>query len=318
MGSVYVGIDVSKDKLDIALLPSGTTWVENNDPEGIGRLVERLREEKASCVVMEASGGYETLAAAELTLAEIPTAVVNARQARDFAKGIGVLAKTDRIDAEVLARLGQAANPRLFTLESEAQRRLKELMKRRHQLVAMMASERNRLSRAHKSVKMDIEAHLRYLEKRLQTLDKDLDQEIRKNPVWSKLAEHFSKVPGVGRITMLSLFAVLPELGRMDRKKIAALAGLAPFNRDSGTSVKGKRSCWAGRVQARNTLYMAILSAIRFNPVIRDHYNQLVNRGKPKKVAMVACMRKLLTHLNAMARDGGHWKYAPQALAAAK
>lgn len=317
MGSVYVGIDVSKDKLDIALLPSGTTWVESNDPEGVKRLVERLRDEEASFVVMEASGGYETLAAAELTLAEIPTAVVNARQARDFAKGIGVLAKTDKIDAEVLARLGQAANPRLFTLESEAQQRLKELMKRRHQLVAMMASERNRLSRAHKAVKKDIEAHLRYLEKRLQSMDKDLDQEIRESPIWSQLADYFNKVPGVGRITMLSLFAVLPELGRMDRKKIAALAGLAPFNRDSGTSVKGKRSCWAGRVQVRNTLYMAILSAIRFNPVISDYYQQLLARGKPKKVAMVACMRKLLTHLNAMARDGAHWKHAPQALAAA-
>lgn len=317
MGSVYVGIDVSKDKLDIALLPSGVTWVESNDPEGIKRLVERLRDEEASCVVMEASGGYETLAAAELTLADIPTSVVNARQARDFAKGIGVLAKTDRIDAEVLARLGKAADPRLFTLEDEAQRRLKELMKRRNQLLEMIVSERHRLARAHKAVKKDIEAHLRYLEKRLETIDKNLDKEIRESPVWSGLAERFGKIPGVGRITMLSLFAALPELGRMDRKKIAALAGVAPFNRDSGTSVKGKRSCWAGRVWVRNALYMAILSAIRFNPVIKAHYKQLVARGKPKKVAMVACMRKLLTHLNAMARDGSHWQHAPQALKAA-
>jgi transposase len=310
MANGFVGIDVSKATLDVAHVPSGQTWTESNDAAGVDRLVKRLKGMDPELVVLEATGGYECPTATELSAASVPVAVVNPRQVRDFAKALGRLAKTDRIDATVLALFGERVRPEPRPLPDETQRRLGAFMLRHRQIVEILVAENNRLESCRDdAVRADITETINWLKRRLKDIDRELERELRQSPIWREREVLFRSVPGVGPITIATLASDLPELGKLDRKKVAALVGLAPFNDDSGTS-KGQRRCWGGRASVRPTLYMATLAAIRWNPVIKPHYARLLARGKEKKVAIVACMRKLLTHLNAMARDHKPWNHA--------
>jgi transposase len=314
----FVGIDVSKDVLDVAHRPSGSSWAEPNDETGIARLVARLREVKPELVVLEATGGYETAVAIALATAGVAVAVVNPRQVRDFAKAFNKLAKTDAIDADCLALFGERVRPEPRPLGDEAQRQLEALMLRRRQLVEMIASERNRLQSCRvETIRKDIQETIQWLGRRLKDIDRDLDSALRRSPIWREREPLFRSVPGVGRVTVAVLASELPELGTLNRKQIAALVGVAPFNNDSGRRTDGKRQVWGGRASVRATLYMATLKATQTNLVIRAFYARLLATGKPKKVALVACMRKLLTMLNAMARDGRPWAHAPRKLVAA-
>lgn len=318
MPSLFVGIDVSKASLDIALLPSKEAWTESNDEDGVERLVERLKAEKPELVVLESTGGYEAVVAAKLAAAEVPVAVVNARQVKHFARATGRLAKTDKLDAQMLALFAERVRPEPRPLGDEAQQELAALLARRRQIIEMLVAERNRLGSTRvERVRRSIEENITWLKARLKEVDSDIKRAARNSPIWRERENFFKDIPGVGFLTIATLHAGLPELGKVSNKQIAGLVGVAPYNRDSGTSVKGKRGCWGGRADVRAVLYMAVLAAIRFNPVIAAYYTRLVERGKPKKVALVACMRKLLTHLNAMARDNVPWKYASDALAAA-
>jgi transposase len=262
---------------------------------------------------MEATGGYERLAAAELAAAGLPLVIVNPRQARDFAKALGKLAKTDRIDAEVLARFGQAVRPELRPLPDASQQKLRETLARRSQLLGMRTMELNRLKQTHtKHIRADVEAVVKFLNQRLQAIDQELDELIKDSPAWQETIDLVKTVPGIGKQTARTLIADLAELGTSSRQQIAALVGVAPMNRDSGT-LRGKRTTFGGRATVRKALYMAALVATRFNPVIRAYYQKLLNVGKPKKVALVACMRKLLGILNAMLRKRETWKeFVPQ------
>jgi transposase len=313
----YVGVDVSKARLDLAHRPSGETWSESNDHAGIQRLVEQVKEIGPELVVLEATGGYEAPAAAALATAGIAVAVVNPRQVRDFAKALNKLAKTDRIDALVLAHFAQAVRPEPRPLSDEAQQRLEALMLRRRQIIEMVVAESNRLESCRVAqVRHDIEETVTWLRRRLKDIDRDLDRAIRDSPVWREREPLFRGVPGVGRVTIAALASELPELGKLNRKQIAALVGVAPFNDDSGKR-DGRKRVWGGRSGVRATLYMAAVAAIRCNPVLKPFYAHLCANGKPKKVALVACMRKLLTHLNAMARDGKPWNHLLAATPAA-
>jgi len=303
---MFVGIDVSKAQLDVGVMPSGELLSVTNDVAGHKKLVEKMLGDKPTLVVMEATGGYEALVASELTLAGIPVAVVNPRQVRDFAKAIGKLAKTDRIDALVLARFAEAVRPEIRALHSAEQQELEALMMRRRQLVEMLTTEKNRLGLAHKRIKPAIEKHIRWMEKQLDDADNQLKKTIESSPLWCVALDLLTSFKGVGRVTAVTLLAALPELGSLDRKTVAALAGVAPFNRDSGT-MRGKRSIWGGRSCVRSALYMATLSAIRSNPVIKVFYQRLREAGKKPKVAIVACMRKTLTILNAMLKNKQQW-----------
>lgn len=315
MSQDFVGIDVSKATLDIAHRPSGERWSESNDAAGVQRLTQRLLAAPPQLIILEATGGYEVLVATTLAAANLPVAVVNPRQVRDFAKAAQILAKTDQLDAGVLALFGERMRPEPRPLSNEQQMRMEALMLRHRQLVEMIVAESNRLSLCRdEQVRTNIHETINWLKRHLKDIDRDLDRELRNSPVWREREMLFRSVPGVGRTTLATLASDLPELGRLDRKQIAALVGVAPFNDDSGTS-KGKRRCWGGRSTVRNMLYMATLAATRFNPVIRAHYATLLARGKQKKVALVACMRKLLTHLNAMARDNKPWNHTLAATA---
>jgi len=308
MTEVFAGIDVSKARLDMALRPSGEVMSRPNDEEGIEQLVARLQAAKPTLVVVEATGGLQILAVTALAAAKIPVAVVNPRQVRDFAKALGKLAKTDRIDAAVLAHFADAVRPEPRPLPEKQTRLLAGQMARRRQLTSMLVEEKNRRSAARsKALRDDIDAHIKWLQERIESLDKDLDQRIRQSPLWREKEALLRSVPGVGPIVSRTLMAELPELGALTRKEIAALAGLAPFNQDSGKR-QGKRVIWGGRATVRGVLYMATLTAIRWNPVIRTHYERLVAAGKHKKVALVACMRKLLVILNAMVKSGNFWR----------
>lgn len=314
----FVGIDVSKERLDVAHLPSATPWTETNDEAGIGRLVGRVKEAAPELVVLEATGGYEAAVAIALATAGIPVAVVNPRQVRDFAKAMNKLAKTDAIDAQVLALFGERVRPEPRPLGDESQRELEALLLRRRQLVEMIASERNRLESCRVTkIRADIEETIQWLRRRLKDIDRDLDRAIRNSPVWREREQLFRGIPGVGRVTVAVLASDLPELGKLNRKQIAALVGVAPFNDDSGRRLDGKRHIWGGRATVRAALYMASISAIRCNPVLKPFYAHLRAAGKLPKVALVACMRKLLTMLNAIARDNKPWKHAITAPAAA-
>jgi len=303
--TICVGVDIAKDMLDV-----GTTrqvhWQCTNDEKGIGELVRKLGELQIERIVIEASGGYEAAVVAALAAAQLPVIVVNPRQVRDFAKAMGRLAKTDRIDALMLATFAQAVKPELRPLKDEKTQELEALLLRRRQILQMLVSERQRLAQARPGVRSDIKAHIHFLVKRLTDSDKGLDEALRASEVWREREELFKPVKGIGPQTLLSLCALLPELGQLGRRKLAALVGVAPFNWDSGT-MRGSRHCWGGRAALRCTLYMATVTAMRFNPVIRNFYQRLVQIGKPKKVAIVACMRKLLTILNAMVRDNSPW-----------
>lgn len=306
VSSIFVGIDVSKERLDVTMRPSGESESVSNDKDGIEALVKRLREVGPSLIVLEASGGLERGVTRGLASAELPVVVVNPRQVRDFAKATGQLAKTDRIDALVLARFGEAVRPALRPLPDEVSLELRALIARRRQITGMIVAERNRLSRASKSVKKRIDAHIGWLEAELDRADKDLDQSIGQSPIWREKEDLLRSVPGIGPVISRSLIAELPELGELNRKQIAALVGVAPLNRDSGT-LRGRRRIWGGRATVRAVLYMAALVASRRNAVIGGFYKRLRNAGKAPKVALVACMRKLLTVLNSMIKHRTCW-----------
>ena len=304
---VHVGIDVSKDRLDAAIGPGGEAWQTTNAAAGITGLVERLQALQPATVILEATGGFELPLAGALLAVGLPATVVNPRQVRDFARATGQLAKTDAIDARVLARFGEAVRPELRPLPDEATQALAALVARRRQLIEMLTAEKNRLRLAARAVRRDIEHHIRWLERRLAGLDGDLAQQVRSSPRWREQDDLLQSVPGIGPVSSVTLLAQLPELGRLNRKEIAALVGVAPLNRDSGT-LRGRRAVWGGRSHVRATLYMATLVATRHNSVIRAFYTRLLAAGKPKKVALVACMRKLLISLNAMLHENAPWQ----------
>jgi transposase len=306
VSSIFVGIDVSKARLDVAVRPSGLRESVLNDNAGIEALIKRLREIQPALIVLEATGGLERGVTRVLTSAELPVVVVNPRQVRDFAKATGQLAKTDRIDAMVLARFGEAVRPALRPLPDEVTLELRALIARRRQITEMIVAERNRLSGASKSVRKRIDAHIRWLETELDRADQDLDQFIRQSPIWQENEDLLRSVPGIGPVISRSLIAELPELGELNRKQIAALVGIAPLNRDSGT-LRGHRTIWGGRATVRAALYMAALVASRRTAVIRAFYKRLRSAGKAPKLALVACMRKLLTILNSMIKHKTHW-----------
>ena len=302
-----VGIDVCKDRLDVCLLPSGEAFSVANDPEGIDALVGRLQEVGPKLVILEATGRYERPAASAIAASGIAVAVVNPRQARDFAKATGRLAKTDKIDAEVLARFASIIEPPPSTLPDEEAQALQAILTRRRQLLLMLTAEKNRLLMAPEAVAKRIRAHLRWLEKELLRTDRELDEAVRHSEVWCRNEELLRSVPGVGPVLARTLLAELPELGAIDHKRLSALVGVAPFNRDSG-KIRGKREVWGGRAPVRAALYMGALVATCHNPILKEFYERLLGAGKPKKVALVACMRKLLSILNAMMRDGAIWR----------
>lgn len=306
VGFPFVGIDVSKARLDVAVRRSGASESFLNDAAGIKELVKRLAEIQATLIVLEATGGVERGVTRALASAELPVVVVNPRQVRDFAKATGQLAKTDHIDAVVLARFAEAVRPAVRPLPDEITLELRALIARRRQITEMIVAENHRLGGASKAVKKRIDAHLRWLEAELDRADKDLDQSIRHSPMWQENQDLLRTVPGIGPVISRSLIAELPELGKLNRKQIAALVGIAPLNRDSGT-LRGRRSIWGGRAAVRAVLYMAALVASRHNGVIRAFYQRLRSAGKAPKVALVACMRKLLTILNAMIKHKTRW-----------
>jgi transposase len=305
---VVAGIDVSKDWLDVAVGNESSHVA--NDAAGISSLLERLRQ-GVELVVMEATGGYETPAASAIAGAGLRLAVVNPRQVRDFAKATGRLAKSDRIDAQVIAAFGEAIEPQVVRLPDEQTRELQDLVMRRQQLVAMKVQETNRLAMMTGTTRKQIKSHIAWLEKAIDEVNTDITARLRTSPVWREKDELLRSLKGIGPITSSTLMAGLPELGQLDRRSIAALVGVAPFNRDSG-AFRGKRVIWGGRAHVRQVLYMAAIAAVRSNPIIKAFYERLIARGKPHKVAMVACMRKMLTILNAMTRSHTHWMPGPQ------
>ena len=303
----FVGVDVAKEQLQVAVAPGGGSWSMAYTEEAVAELVGTLQAEPPKLVVMEATGGLELPLAAALQSAGMAVAIVNPRQVRDFARATGRLSKNDRIDAEILAFFAATLRPAARPVPDEQQQALDALLLRRRQLIEMRTMERNRLSICRDArSRADIQQHIAWMEARLSELDDELGNEIRRSPLWRVQDELVQSVPGVGPVTSAVLVAELPELGKLTRKQIAALAGVAPLCHDSGT-LKGKRSCWGGRATVRCALYMATLSATRYNACIRAHYQQLVARGKAKKVALIACARKLLTWLNAMVRDRHPW-----------
>jgi len=306
----FVGIDVAKDRLDVHVRPAAETFAVARDGKGLEALVAALRGREVALVVLEATGGFELTVAAALAGARLPLAVVNPRQIRDFARATGRLAKTDALDAEAIARFAEAIRPEPRPLASEDAQALSELVARRRQLVEMIGMEKNRARQARtKRVKKSLAATLKVLEAQLATLDGDIDGAVRGSPAWRVADDLLTSVPGIGDVTARTLIAELPELGQLDRRRIAALVGVAPINRDSG-QWRGHRAIAGGRVGVRNTLFMATLSAIRWNPVIRQHYARLVDAGRPKKLAIIACLRHLLTILNAILRTKTPWQNA--------
>jgi len=304
---VYVGIDVAKDWLDVAQRPGGEAWRVPSDERGVAALVERLKSVRPTLVVLEATGGLQIPAVAALAAAGLRTVVVNPRQVRQFAGATGRLAKTDAIDAQVLAQFGEAVRPEVRPLPGAATQELSALVARRRQLIEMLTAEKNRLRLAAEKVRPNIEAHIRWLEGELLDLEGGLGDVIRSSPVWREQDNLLRSVPGVGPVLSFVLLADLPELGKLSRKEIAALVGVAPLNRDSG-QFRGRRQVWGGRSHVRTALYMATLVASRYNPAIKSFYQRLLSVGKPKKVALTACMRKLLTILNAMMRHQAPWE----------
>jgi transposase len=304
---VYVGLDVSKATLDIAMRPTEEQWQLPHTEEGISDLVTRLAGVHPSLIVLEATGGLEVSLVAALATAKLPVAVVNPRQVRDFARATGKLAKTDRLDAQVLAHFAQGVHPTPRPLPDARLQALEGLLTRRRQVVGMLTAEKNRLGSARPPVRQDIQDHIAWLEQRLAKLDEELKHTLRASPLWREKDDLLQSVPGVGPVLSLTLLTELPELGTLDHRQIAALVGVAPLNRDSGT-LRGRRTIWGGRARVRATLYMAALVASRWNPVIMAFYQRLCSAGKAKKVALTACMRKLLTILNAMLRDHIPWQ----------
>ena len=304
---VYVGIDVSKTWLDIAVYPTEESWRIENTEQGIGKLIQSLGVLALERIVVEATGGYEAKLVERLALAGLPACRVNPGRVRRFAQGMNWLAKTDKIDAKVLALFGEKAQPRLLILPGEAEKRLSALIKRRKQVVDMLTAEQNHTELSEKEMLDYIETIKQVLQNQLDDLDEQIQDLINQTPSLKQKRELLQSVPGVGKVLSATLVAQVPELGLCDRKEIAALVGVAPFNHDSGRK-RGKRMIRGGRSFVRNILYMASIAATRFNPVIKVLYERLIKAGKPKKVAIVACMRKLLTILNAMIRTNTSWQ----------
>lgn len=302
----YVGIDVSKDQLDIAVRPTGETWSMPNDASGITELVQRVAQLHPKLVVLEATGGLQMPVAAALASAGWPLAMVNPRQVRDFARATGKLAKSDQLDAQVLAHFAEAVRPTPYPLPDAQTQELTALLTRRHQVVEMLTAEKNRLRTTRESVRQRVQDHIRWLEQELADLDDDLERALRESPLWRGKDNLLRSVPGIGRVVSITLLADLPELGTLSRHQIAALVGVAPLNRDSGR-FRGKRTVWGGRARVRAALYMAALTATRYNPIIKAFYRRLCGVGKARKVALTACMRKLLIILNSMVKHQQTW-----------
>ena len=305
MTKLYVGIDISKDSLDMAIHDSDKQWHFTNSEVGISKICTLLLKLEPALVVFEATGGYELPLCISLEERGIPVALMNPRQIRDFAKATGKLAKTDRLDARAIAHFAAAINPKPQSLSENQE--VKDIVTRRSQIVQMLVSEKNRLRSAHKSTKVRIQDHIEWLEKELDEIDCELRRQIKENPDWKEKDKILQSIPGVGPVLSITLLSGLPELGKLDRKKIAALTGVAPLNRDSGT-MRGKRTIWGGRAKVRSMLYMGTLVAIRHNPVISEFYQRLCGYGKSKKTAITACMHKLLSIVNAMIRTRIVWR----------
>lgn len=303
----FVGIDVAKAELEFFILPEGIGGTVTNTEAGIAELCARLQALAPRAVVVEATGGWEIPVVAALAEARLPVVVINPRQARSFAKALGRLAKTDRIDAQTLARLGEALRPTPRPLKDAETQALAELLARRRQLVGMLSAEHNRLGSARGAIKQDIQAHIAWLKQRLQDLDTGLKAAVQASALWREQEALLRSVPGIGPVACWSLLFELPELGQLNRRAIAALVGIAPLNCDSG-QYRGRRRIFGGRAQVRSALYMATLTATRCNPVIRAYYERLRQAGKLPKVALTACMRKLLTILNMMVKNGTPWQ----------
>jgi len=305
----FVGIDVSKLQLDLAVRPVNKRWSVANTEGDITKVIETLNELSPQVIVVEATGGMEMPLVAALSQASLPVVVVNPRQVRDFAKAVGRIAKTDRIDAEILAHFGEAVKPDVRLLKDEDTQMLTALVTRRRQVIDMLTAEKNRLGISPNVIHKDIQKHIEWLQRRLEDIDRHLDSAIRKSPVWREKDDLLRSVPGVGQVLSASLITGLPELGTLSRRKIAALVGVAPLNCDSGLS-RGKRTVWGGRSYIRAVLYMATLSATRANPTISLFYRRLIEAGKKPKVALTACMRKLLSILNAIVKNRSPWQAA--------
>jgi len=311
---LYVGIDVAKASMDIAAHPSAQQWCLTNDDNGIDQAVSHLKDLAPTLVVLEATGGIELPVAAAIAAAGLPVVIVNPRQVRDFAKAIGRLAKTDSLDAQVIARFAAAVQPTPQTLPDPDSQEFSALLARRRQVVEMLTAEKNRLSSARKVVRQRIQSHIAWLEQELANIDGDLKHKVQDSPIWREKDALLRSAPGVGPVLSVTLLAALPELGTLNRRRIASLVGVAPLNRDSG-ALRGHRTIWGGRSHVRASLYMATLSATRHNAVIRAFYQRLRAVGKVPKVALTACMRKLLTILNAMLKHHTSWDHAlPQTI----
>jgi len=310
MDSIYVGIDVSKDRLDVHVLPSGQAFAVARDGKGLNELIERLGSVQPQLIAVEATGGFEAIVAAAIAGAHLPLAVVNPAQVRHFAQAIGKRAKTDPIDAAVIARFAEAVKPEPRELPDEAARLLSELVVRRAQVIEMLVAERQREKRASAvRVRKSLARHIATLEKELPEIDRDIDTMVRGSPVWRETEDLLISFPGVANTIARNVMADVPELGRLTRREIASLVGIAPFTRQSGRW-KGKSMIAGGRPFARSAIFMAALSAARCNPVLREFYKRLLARGKPKMVALIAVARKVLTILNAMIRDKKQWQPA--------
>ena len=303
---IYIGIDIAKDSMEVMAYEGKEHWAYTNDEKGLSKLLMKMKRLSPCLIVLEATGGYETTVAAELQNKGFPVAVVNPRYIRDFARSTGILAKTDILDAQVIARYAATVKPTPRVLPSEETRELGVIIMRRRQVVTMLTAENNRFQTADPAVKERIKLHIKWLEHELDDINKELKQKVQDNPDWKEKDEILQSVPGVGPNLSTTLLADFPELGKLNRKQVAALGGVAPFNRDSG-KLRGKRSIWGGRDMVRTATYMATFSAIRFNPLLKSFFDRLTAAGKSFKTAMVACMRKLLCILNAMLKNRTHW-----------
>ena len=308
MGDIsrFVGIDVSKDSLDVHIRPEDQQQRFAYDGDGLFALVEMLSQLAPTLIVLEATGGYEQRVVATLAAQQLPVAVVNARRVRDFAKATGQLAKTDRLDAAVLSDFADKLRPAVSALPDESREELRALLVRRRQVVEMITAEKNRQATATKPIRRHIQTHINWLEKRLEEVDNDLSSGIKSSPIWKAKDDILQSAPGIGPTTSTTMLASLPELGSLNRRAIAALVGVAPMNRDSG-QWRGRRTVQGGRSSVRITLFMCTLVAIKHNPVIRAFYQRLLAAGKPKMVAITASMRKFLTILNAMVKNNMPW-----------
>ena len=304
---IFVGIDVSKAWLDIAVHEQEKYWRAGNNDQGIAELVVELKKLAPALILLEATGGFEMLLVAELANAGLPVVVSNPRRVRAFARSTGRLAKTDKLDAKLLAHFAAAVRPPIRTLPSEEEEQLTGLLTRRRQIVDMLTVEKNRLHTVRPALRSDIEEHITWLQEKLSKLDEEIDQFVQATPLWKEKDAILRSVPGVGRVTSSTLLGMLPELGKLNRQQIAALVGVAPVNKDSGRK-QGKRRVYGGRADVRSVLYMAALAAKKYNPVIKIFYERLIKQGKEKKVALTACMRKLLVILNVMMRTNEPWR----------